>query len=109
MKKIFKILKNWNEYSSWKSIKKGKTPINTRRGTGYYFTTGLLGYDPKGKKDEIKMQSGRTALAELIKYSLHRDPNDMIKESFWHIRGYKGEKLFKDMTFEQYLKSAFNK
>ena len=107
MKKIFKILKYWSKYKSWKQIKKGKKPINLKRGVGYYFTTGLIMYNPKKEIHEIEMESKRTAIAHLIDYKLFRDPDDMIKESFWHISGYKGEKLFKDMTFKEYILSAF--
>ena len=106
---IFKILKNWSEYRSWKQIKKGKTPINMKRGVGYYITVGLFGHNPIGQIKEIEMKSGRTAISTLISYKTFRDPDDMIEESFWHMSGYKGEKLFKDMTFDDYLKSAFNK
>jgi len=101
--------KNREEYKSWKQIKNGKKPVNMKRGCGYYITVGLLGCNPIGKKEEIKMSSGRTAIAELISYECFSDPDDMIEESLWHVSGYKGEKLFKDMSFEEYLKSAFNK
>lgn len=109
MGNILRILKNWKEYKSWKAVKNGKKPINMERGPGYYFPTGLIGVKNRGRIEEIQMKSGRTAIAELIDYDLFSDPNDMIEKSFWHVSGYKGEKLLKDMTFKQYLKSAFNK
>ena len=52
---------------------------------------------------ELEMKSGKTAIIKLISYKLFRDPDDMIKESFWHTSGYKGEKPFKKMSFEEYL------
>ena len=109
MKNIIIFLKNWQEYKSWKAIKKGEKPINMKRGIGYYFTLGMIGVKNIGRIDKIKMESGRTAIAELISYKSFRDPGDMIEESLWHISGYEGEKLFLDMTFGEYLKSAFNK
>jgi len=109
MKEIIKILKNWEEYKSWKSIKAGKKPVNMQRGAGYYLTLGLIGVKNIGRTDRVKMSSGRTAIAELISYKSFRDPDDMVEESFWHVSGYEGEKLFKDMTFSEYLKSAFNR
>ena len=105
---IYRILRNWGEYKSYRSICAGKKPINMKRGCGYYFPLGIGG-NPLGRKEDVPMQSGRTALAELVRYEAYNDPDDMIKESFWHISGYKGEKKFKDMSFDEYLKSAFNK
>jgi len=109
MNEIIQIIKNWKDYKSWREIIKGKKPINMKRGVGYYFPVGLLGATIKGRIDEVKMESGRVAIAELIDYSLFRDPSDMIEKSYWHVSGYKGEKLFKDMTFTEYLKSTTKK
>lgn len=109
MKKLLTIIRNWEAYKSWKAIRRGEKPVNMKRGVGYYFPTGLLFVKNIGRIDEIKMQSGRTAIAELIDYTLFRDPDDMIKSSLWHMSGYKGEKPFREMTFEEYLKSAFSR
>ena len=103
MGKIFLILKNWEIYKDWRRIRKGEKVINMRKGAGYYITVGLLGANPIGIKEEWKMKSGKVALVELIEYDTFRDPSDMIKESRWHQSGYKGEKPFKEMKFEEYL------
>jgi hypothetical protein len=97
------------EYSNYKQIKKGGKPINMKRGAGYYIPSGIINVDVIGRKESIAMSSGRKAIAELISYETYFDPGDMVKESSWHISGYDGEKLFKDMSFEEYLKSAFGK
>jgi len=107
MKTIILILKNWGIYKDWKQIRKGKKIINQRKGAGYYLPVGLLFVKLIGRKEEWEMESGKIALVELVGYTTFRDPDDMIEESLWHQRGYKGEKPFKEMTFEEYL-SMFN-
>jgi len=103
MNNLINIVKNWSIYKNWKAIKNGKKVINQRKGCGYYLPVGLLFAKFEGKKEEWKMKSGKTALVELVSYKKFSDPDDMVKESFWHQRGYKGEKLFKEMSFEEYL------
>jgi len=102
-------LTNFSIYKDWKKIKAGKKIINQRKGTGYYLPLGFLGVELIGTKEEWTMQSGKIALVELISYERFDDPSDMVKESFWFQRGYKGEKLFKDMSFEEYLKLVIPK
>ena len=106
MEKKILILKNYNAYKCWKMIKKGKKIVNQKMGAGYYITLGIWNHNPIGEKQEWKMKSGKTALVELIDYTAYEDPDDMVKESYWHQRGYKGEKLFKNMSFSEYLKSV---
>lgn len=103
MKRIILILKNYKYYKRWKRIKAGAKPIDYERGPGYYFTIGLLGYNPKGKIEETKMQSGKVGIYELVDYELYSDPSDMIKKSFWHFIGYKGIKPIKECTFNEFL------
>jgi len=98
------IIKKYGLYREWKKIKGGAEPINMKRGAGYYITVGLIGHNPKGKIEEIKMKSGKVAIAKLISYKRFRDPDDMIEESYWHITGYKGEKKIKEMTFKEFIK-----
>jgi len=95
---VFQVYKDW-----WK-IRKGEKIINQIKGSDHYVPVKLLGARLVGRKEEWEMGSGKIALVELVRYETFIDHSDMVKESFWHQSGYKGEQLFKEMSFKKYLK-----
>lgn len=97
MKKIRTIIQ-------WYKRRKGQPIVDYRKGCGYYITVGLLGYNPIGKTEEWKMESGKTMIVKLLDYERFSDPWDMIKESEWQYIGFKGEKPFAELTLREYLK-----
>lgn len=97
------IIRNYKLWRYWRSIKKGIKTRDFKRGPGYYITVGLLGHNPIGCIQEFQMASGKIGLYELLDYRLYSDPDDMVKESWWHFLGYLGEKPVKDCSFSQFL------
>jgi len=95
--------------SIYKNYRRRFNPDNNvfdfNRGCGYYILVGF-GYNPLKRLYEVEMQSGRTAICKLYHYECYHDPRDMIKSSSYQILGYKGEKLFTEMTFKEFCKSA---
>jgi len=106
--RFWKIIKNlyedWKIYKEWKAIKNGKEVIHFRRGAGFYLPVGLIGAKLKGRIEEWKMKSGKTAIVKLIDYKTFEDPDDMVEESYWQFLGYKGEKQVREMSFKEYRK-----
>lgn len=93
----------WHDYNA-----RNNSRIDYIKGCGYYIPVGWLFTSrsdnlKKFAKTEIKMSSGKIGIYKLLDYKVYRDPDDMIKESYWQFLGYKGEKLLADMTFEEYL------
>lgn len=109
MKELLFILKNWKLYNHWKSITKGKKPVNETRGAGYYISVGIIGVNPIGKTEIWDMQSGRKAIFELVNYECFSDPSDMIRKSWWHFIGYAEEKPIKDCTFREAIEIYYKK
>ena len=95
------VIKNYNLWKHWRKIKKGVKTKDLKRGSGYYITVGLFGYNPIGKIEELEMRSGKIGLYELVCYQTCGDPFDMIKESWWHFVGYKDQKPIKDCSFSE--------
>lgn len=105
MKKILLIISNFREYRIWKRRIKEEVICDFKRGCGYYLTVGYSFPNPVGRIEKIAMKSGKTSISKLLSYKTYSDPSDMIKESYYQMLGYENEKLFKDMTFEEYLDS----
>lgn len=103
LKYLWLIIKNWEHYKFWRTRKKGTKTVDYTRGAGYYISAGILFHDPRGKREEHKMQSGKTGIYELIDYTTFSDPHDMIKHSEWMFVGYKGQKPINDCTFTEFL------
>lgn len=110
---MFKKLKNWNKdrkiRKQWLKRTSGEPVVDWVRGFGYYLPSQLTGEasnEDLGLIQEIPLKSGRTGLYKLLSFnSWTKDllgPIDSIEESRWQLMGYKGEKLFADMSFEEY-------
>lgn len=101
-KDLILIAKNYRKWRDWRKIKNGVKTVDLKRGAGYYFPV-LLFHNPIGMIEEMKMESGKIGLFELLSFKSYQDPWDMIEESYWHFIGYKGEKLIKDCSFREAL------
>lgn len=101
---MIQILRNFKLWRHWRSVRKGKKPIDGVLGPGYYIKVGLLSHNPIGQIQNLVHKNGKKCISELISYETFWDPNDMIKESNWHVIGYVGEKAIKDCeTFAEFL------
>ena len=92
----------------WFKRKAGKPIVDHKKGCGYYFTIGLINYNPKKKYHEWNMQSGKIMIVKLLDYELFSDPHDMIKWSTWQYIGYKGEKPLSKFSFFEYLNQGMS-
>ena len=104
---VLLIIRNYKLWKHWRKIKKGVKTRDFKRGCGYYITVGLFGYNPIGEVKELKMESGKIGLYELVDYKTYSDPWDMVKESWWHFIGYKGQKAIKDCSFSEFVSLYF--
>lgn len=105
---VLLVVRNYKKWKHWRKIKKGVKTRDFRRGCSYYITVGLLGYNPIGKVEEMEMKRGKIGLLELVDYQTYSDPSDMIKESWWHFVGYKGQKAIKDCSFSEAVSLYFS-
>jgi hypothetical protein len=103
IKEMSLIIQNWKKYKWFAKRKKGEKTFDFAMGPGFYITVGLIGYNPIGKVEEWPMQSGRTAVVELIDLELFRDPENMIKSSKWMLLGYEGLKKINECSFKEFL------
>ena len=106
MNNIIKIILNWKNYKDWEKRVSGKSVRDFKRGAGYYFPTGMLGAEVKGRVDILNMESGKRALFKLIDYKMFNDPSDMIEWSVWQFLGYEREKMLSKMSFNEYLEAS---
>lgn len=104
--KIIDILSSYRRKCKkyWKGKVRGDKFNDFERGPGYYITTGLLGHNPIGMLWEPEMSTGKVGIFELVSYKKYRDPWDMIECSQWNFLGYKGVKLIRECSFDEFLK-----
>jgi hypothetical protein len=98
-------IQNFKIWLDWRKRIKGVEVIDWRRGCGYYL--GLF----KTYQDRIieaPLPSGKVGIYKLLDVIYYYDPYDMIKESYWQLLGYKGEKKFNEMTFLEYKTSRLD-
>lgn len=108
-----KILTKIKNYKDWKKRIKEKEVIDFDRGMGFYINVDLIQqgllllgtdkFNPVGKLSEFEMSDGRVAICKLLDYVTSSDPTDLIEHAYYQIMGYKNDKLFKDMSFEEYI------
>jgi hypothetical protein len=82
---------------SYNKRKKEEYSCDYIMGAGYY------DIPIKNGIKEFEMKSGKIGIYKLLDCDNYHDPSDMIKKSYWQFLGYKGEKLFTEMTFQDYL------
>ena len=104
MKKLFFNFRLW---LSWRNRIKNKQIVDWRRGCGYYLDVYRL-EEADGRIEECKLPSDRIGIYKLIGIDYFSNPPDMIENSYWQLLGYKGQKLFKDMTFNEYKESRLH-
>jgi len=96
MKRWLQLIRIWFD---WRRRVKGVEVIDWRRGPGYYL--GLY----KNYNDRIletPLQNGKIGIYKLLNIIYYNDPPDMIENSYWQLLGYKGQKPFSKMTFNEY-------
>jgi len=86
-------------HKEWRKRVAGDIIVDYRRGVGFYFQ---FWRPQKGTITTMSMRSGKTMRVKLLDYRMFSDPNDMTEWSMWQYIGYLGEKLYSDMTFEEY-------
>lgn len=98
------MLKFIRQYFAWRKRKSGKPVCDYEKGCGYYLPLGLISAKLIGREEDWEMSSGKIMRVKLISYKRFSDPDDMVESSCWQYLGYKGEKLFSDMTFKEFRK-----
>lgn len=102
MKYLEELWTKFQLWRKWRKIKAGKEVVDLKRHAGYFFPVGMISYHPKDQPHLIKMQSNKLMRAKLLDYELYSDPDDMVKWAKYQYLGYNDEKLFSEMTWEEY-------
>ena len=100
MKRLVFLIRVWMD---WRKRVSGRVVVDWSRGCGYYLPGQFSGYSRDiGRVETHALQSGNHGTYKLLSVDTYSDPSDMIKESRWQLLGYRGQKLFSDMSFREY-------